>query len=163
MDWMVIYTKPRNEKKVYKQLSLMGYKAYCPCQKILKQWSDRKKWVEEPIFKSYIFIQAPQSEKEKIDILQSQGVVRFLYWLGNPAMVKQIEIDAINSFLMEYDSIQSHTFDYGSTLKVKEGALKGSEGIVVYQTKNEVVMRINSLGMALSAQISKLKVEVLKL
>jgi len=162
MNWMVIYTKPRNEKKVYERLSLMGFQVYCPCQKILKQWSDRKKWVLEPIFKSYIFIHTPQSEKEKIDILQSQGVVRFIYWLGNPALVKQFEIDAIKLFLMEYDSIQANSFDYGSKLKVKEGVLKGSNGIVVHQTKKEVVLRINSLGMSLSAKMSKLKVEVLK-
>ena len=160
---MVIYTKPRNEKKVFERLSSMGFEVYCPCQKILKQWSDRKKLVTEPIFKSYIFIHAPQSEKDKIDILQTQGVVRFLYWLGNPAQVKQIEIDAIKSFLMKYDSIQVNFFNHGSMLKVKEGVLKGSKGILVSQTKNEVVLRINSLSMSLSAKMSKLMVEVLKL
>jgi transcription antitermination factor NusG len=160
---MVLYTKPRSEKKVQEQLSLKGYEVYCPCQRILKQWSDRKKWVEEPIFKSYIFIKSVQSEFCKIDILQSKGVVRFLYWLGKPAEVKQVEIDAIKTFLGEYDCIQTHSFDQGSTLKVTEGMFKGAKGIVMYQTKNEIVLKIDQLGMSLSARISKVNVKTLRL
>lgn len=163
MNWMVLCTKPRSEKKVQERLSLMGYEVYCPCQRILKQWSDRKKWVEEPIFKSYIFIKSAQSEFSKIDILQSQGVVRFLYWLGKPAEVKQVEIDAIKTFLGEYNYIQIHSFDQGSTLKVTEGVFKGAKGRVIYQTKNEIVLKIDQLGMSLSARMSKVSVETLRL
>ena len=57
--WYVLYTKPKNEKKVYEKLTLQGFECYCPCQRTLKQWSDREKWVEEPIFKSYIFVIKP--------------------------------------------------------------------------------------------------------
>ena len=159
MIWSVLYTKPRNEKKVFERLSKQGIESYCPCQKILKQWSDRKKWVEEPIFKSYIFIKAPATESEKVAILQTPGVVRFLYWLGKPAQVKQIEIEAIQNFLGEYELVDTVSFESGSKLNIKEGALKGAKGIVLYQTKNEVVLRIEKLGMSLVARLSKLNVE----
>jgi len=157
--WSVLYTKPRNEKKVFERLSKQGIESYCPCQKILKQWSDRKKWVEEPIFKSYIFIKSPATESEKVAILQTPGVVRFLYWLGKPAQVKQIEIEAIQNFLGEYELVDTVSFESGSKLNIKEGALKGAKGIVLYQTKNEVVLRIEKLGMSLVARLSKLNVE----
>ena len=159
MIWSVLYTKPRNEKKVFERLSKQGIESYCPCQKTLKQWSDRKKWVEEPIFKSYIFIKAPATESEKVAILQTPGVVRFLYWLGKPAQVKQIEIEAIQNFLGEYELVDTVSFESGSKLNIKEGALKGAKGIVLYQTKNEVVLRIEKLGMSLVARLSKLNVE----
>ena len=108
----------------------------------MKQWSDRKKWVDEPVFKSYLFVKIPDSESQKLEILSTPGVVRFLYWLGQPAQVRQGEIDTIRSFLGEYQSVESISFNAGLKLNVKQGVLKGSEGVVLYQTKNEVVLKI---------------------
>lgn len=159
LAWNVLYTKTKNEKKVFDRLSNLGIDAYCPCQRTLKQWSDRKKWVEEPIFKSYIFVKTPESEAQKLQILNTLGVVRFLYWLGKPAKVRQEEIDAIRSFLGEHQSVESVSFDVGLKLNVKQGVLKGSEGVVLYQTKNEVVLRVEKLGMSLVARLPKISVE----
>ena len=159
LAWNVLYTKTKNEKKVFDRLSDLGIDAYCPCQRTLKQWSDRKKWVEEPIFKSYIFVKTPESEVQKLQILNTSGVVRFLYWLGKPAQVRQEEIDAIRNFLGEHQSVESVSFDIGSKLNVKQGVLKGSEGVVLYQTKNEVVLRVEKLGMSLVARLPKISVE----
>jgi transcriptional antiterminator RfaH len=157
--WYVLYTKPKNEKKVYEKLTLQGFECYCPCQRTLKQWSDRKKWVEEPIFKSYIFVKKPTSQENRISILQSPGVVRFLYWLGKEAEVKQTEIEAIQKFLGEFESVEVLSFETGSILKIKDGALKGMDGEVDYQTEKEVVLKIEKLGMSLVAKVSKHHVE----
>jgi len=157
--WNVLYTKPRSEKKVFERLSEQGIESYCPCQKTLKQWSDRKKWVEEPIFKSYIFIKAPATESEKLAILETPGVVRFLFWLGKPAQVKEEEIEAIQNFLGEHKFVDTVSFDVGSRLNIKDGVLKGAEGIVLYEAKDEVVLRIEKLGMSLVARLSKFNVE----
>tara|TARA_S200000501_G_scaffold5854_1_gene5101 strand:+ start:1114 stop:1614 length:501 start_codon:yes stop_codon:yes gene_type:complete len=163
LAWNVLYTKTKNEKKVFKSLSNLGIDAYCPCQRTLKQWSDRKKWVDEPVFKSYIFVKVPESESQKLQILNTPGVVRFLYWLGKPAQVRQVEIDGIRSFLGEHQSVESISFDAGSKLNVKQGVLKGSEGVVLYQTKNEVVLSVEKLGMSLVARLPKVSVEGLNL
>ena len=163
LAWNVLYTKSKTEKKVFERLSNLGIDAYCPCQRTLKQWSDRKKWVDEPVFKSYIFVKAPDSESQKLQILNTPGVVRFLYWLGQPAQVRQVEIDAIRSFLGEHQSVESVSFDVGLKLNVKQGVLKGSEGVVVYQTKNEVVLRVDKLGMSLVARLPKVSVESINL
>ena len=163
LAWNVLYTKTRNEKKVFERLTNIGVDAYCPCQRTLKQWSDRKKWVDEPVFKSYIFVKVPESESQKLQILNTPGVVRFLYWLGQPAQVRQGEIDGIRSFLGEHQSVESISFDAGLKLNVKQGVLKGSEGVVLYQTKNEVVLRVEKLGMSLVARLPKVTVESLNL
>ncbi len=163
LAWNVLYTKTKNEKKVFERLSNLGIDAYCPCQRTLKQWSDRKKWVDEPVFKSYIFVKVPESESQKLQILNTPGVVRFLYWLGKPAQVRQVEIDGIRSFLGEHQSVESISFDAGSKLNVKQGVLKGSEGVVLYQTKNEVVLSVEKLGMSLVARLPKVSVEGLNL
>ena len=161
--WNVLYTKSKSEKKVFERLSDLGIDAYCPCQRTLKKWSDRKKWVDEPVFKSYIFVRSPDSESQKLQILNTPGVVRFLYWLGQPAQVRQVEIDEIRSFLGEHQSVESVSFDVGLKLNVKQGVLKGSEGVVVYQTKNEVVLRVDKLGMSLVARLPKVSVESISL
>ena len=96
--WNVLYTKSKTEKKVFERLFNLGIDVFCPFQRTLKKWSDRKKWVDEPVFKSYIFVKSPDSESQKLEILNTPGVVRFLYWLGQPAQVRQVEIDAIRSF-----------------------------------------------------------------
>ncbi len=160
MEWRVLYTKPRNEKKVFDRLLKQGFEVYCPCHKTLKQWSDRKKWVEEPLFKSFLFVKTPSSELEKLAILETFGVVRFLYWLGEPACVKEEEIEAIQKFLGEHESVEVISFESGSTLKIKDGALKGMEGVVDYQTEKEVVLKIEKLGMSLLAKLSKHHVEL---
>ena len=161
--WNVLYTKSKTEKKVFERLSNLGIDAYCPCQRTLKKWSDRKKWVNEPVFKSYIFVKSPDSESQKLQILNTPGVVRFLYWLGQPAQVRQVEIDEIRSFLGEHQSVESVSFDVGLKLNVKKGVLKGSEGVVVYQTKNEVVLRVDKLRMSLVARLPKVSVESISL
>ena len=159
LAWNVLYTKSKTEKKVFERLSNLGIDVFCPFQRTLKKWSDRKKWVNEPVFKSYIFVKAPDSESQKLQILNTPGVVRFLYWLGQPAQVRQVEIDEIRSFLGEHQSVESVSFDVGLKLNVKQGVLKGSEGVVVYQTKNEVVLRVDKLGMSLVARLPKVSVE----
>ena len=160
MEWRVLYTKPRNEKKVFDRLVKQGFNAYCPCQKTLKHWSDRKKWVEEPLFKSYIFVKSPSGELEKRAILETHGVVRFLYWLGEPATVKQEEIEAIQKFLGEYESVEIISFKSGTKLNINDGVLKGMKGVVDYQTEKEIILKVEKLGMSLVAKISKHHVEL---
>ena len=159
MAWRVIYTKPRNEKKVFERLTAQGIDCYCPCQKTLKKWSDRKKWVEEPVFRSYMFVNDPSSYDVDLTILQTAGVVRFLYWLGKPAIVRDEEIEIIKKFLGEYQGVEILSFEKGTQLRVKDGALKDCEGIMEYQTENEVVLRVEKLGMSLVAKLSKFHVE----
>ena len=62
LPWCVLYTKPRNEKKVAERLTGAGYTVYCPLQKVRRQWSDRVKVVEEPLFKGYLFIKIEEKK-----------------------------------------------------------------------------------------------------
>ena len=80
MPWYVIYTKPRNEKKVAERLQQIGITVYCPMITMIKQWSDRKKKVQIPLLNSYVFVCLEDKEREKV--FQVSGVVRYLFWLG---------------------------------------------------------------------------------
>jgi transcription antitermination factor NusG len=58
-----------------------------PAQQVTKQWSDRRKVVLEPIFKSYVFVKI--ADTNKWDLKKVNGVLNFVYWLGKPAIIKE--------------------------------------------------------------------------
>ena len=78
--WYAVYTKPRWEKKVASLLARKDIEQYCPVNKVVRQWSDRRKMVEEPLFKLYVFIRVKESDF--VTVKQTDGVVKMLYWLG---------------------------------------------------------------------------------
>src|ERR1700744_6665019 len=76
--WYPVYTNPRAEKKAYQALLNKGIETYLPLHRQLKQWSDRKKWVEEPLIKSYLFVKI--AEQQQTEVLMTRGVSRFIYF-----------------------------------------------------------------------------------
>src|ERR1700753_42274 len=104
-SWFAVYTKPRWEKKVCKSLGERGIEAYCPLNRVRKKWSDRFKWVEEPLFKSYVFVHI--AEEDGLAVRMVAGAVNFVYWLGKPAIIQDKEIDVIRKFLNEYTDVQA--------------------------------------------------------
>src|SRR5688572_5910878 len=102
--WYALYTKPRWEKKVDKLLAEKGMESYCPLQRVQRQWSDRKKIVDEPLFKSYVFVRI--SDEQQTAVRMVNGVVNFVYWMGKPAIVKDHEIQIIRQFMNEYDNVE---------------------------------------------------------
>src|SRR5271170_1144069 len=109
MNWFVLYTKPRWEKKVYTLLTGNNIEAYCPLNRVRRKWSDRVKWVEEPLFKSYVFVRI--AAEEQIRVRMIAGVVNFVYWLGKPAVVKNKEIEVIRKFLNDYEEVWAEPTD----------------------------------------------------
>src|SRR5215470_16647273 len=88
--WYAIYTRPRWEKKVNSLLVEKGVESYCPLNKVRRKWSDRLKIVEEPLFKSYVFVKI--DDREKTVVRMTDGVINFVYWNKKPAIVKEKEI-----------------------------------------------------------------------
>ena len=129
MPWYVLYTKPRQEKKVTDSLNAIGIEAYCPMVTVVKQWSDRKKKVQIPLINSYVFVNIEEHQREVV--FKVSGIVRYLFWLGKPAVVRAIEIEALQQSLegnvasFEVSAIQKDTI-----YKIPEGHFQGFEGIV---------------------------------
>jgi transcriptional antiterminator RfaH len=152
--WNVLYTKPKAEKKVASRLAECGFKVYCPVVKTVRQWSDRKKRITVPLFASYVFIQVPPAQREEVFFIP--GVVRYLYWLGKPAIVWQHEIDAIKDFLNDYGKnsfIKITHLSPGQRVKVVKGPFAEQSGEVVRVSKNRVILEILSLGIGIQADL----------
>jgi transcription antitermination factor NusG len=155
--WYAIYTTGRWEKKVYNRLQEAGVESYCPLNMVLRKWSDRVKKVEEPLFKSYVFVRISKDEFRKV--LDIPGVVRFVYWLGKPAIIRDKEIEHIRKFLGEYDDVQVVPIDpeivKGSHLLITSGLMIDKEAVALKVHKKTVEVLITSIGFKLVATIDK--------
>lgn len=146
MKWLVLYTKPHLELKVAQQLIALGITAYCPTYKLVKQYSDRKKKVEKPLLRSYVFVQL--EEKDRARVFGVPGVVRYLFWLGKPAVVLEKEITLMqNNLNGVYDSITINKLELGAAYTIPQGPFKGQEGKVVSLDKNNIKLELPSLGV----------------
>ena len=158
--WYAVYTKPRWEKKICAQLEKKGLVYYCPMNKVRRKWSDRYKIIEEPLFKSYVFVQV--SEEEKTRVRLTDGVVNFLYWNGKPGIIKDEEIEVIRKFLNEYEQVEARPISLaaGEKVRVKTGLLMDKEGVVIKVLNNRAFVVLESLGYELTAQFEKSNLEV---
>jgi transcription antitermination factor NusG len=153
--WYAVYTKPRWEKKVYGLLSDKGIEAYCPLNRVRKKWSDRVKWVEEPLFKSYVFVKVENDEQTQVRFIN--GVVNFVYWLGKPAIIKDKEIEIIRKFLNEYDEVWAEpiALQKDARITIRRGVFMDKEAKIVKVLNNKVQVIIESIGYSLMAVIDK--------
>jgi len=155
--WYAIYTRPRWEKKVNGLLVQKGIESYCPLNKVRRKWSDRIKTIDEPLFKSYVFVKV--SDDQRTSVRMTNGVVNFVYWNGKPAIIKEKEIQTIKRFLDEFENIQVVKIDFEPEERVRviAGPMMDQEGKVIEIKNKTVKVCIDSLGYMLVAYIDKSK------
>lgn len=152
MNWYVIYTKPKWEKKVSEQLQKIGINCYCPLINKIQQYSDRKKKVEVPLFNHYVFVQL--AEKDRNLVFMSPGVVRYLYWLGKHAIVKDHEINTIKNWLEKGDKLNVAVTQYkiGETIRLSSGPFLDQNATIKEVTNKHYILVLESLGCVLKIQ-----------
>ncbi len=160
--WLAVYTKPRWEKKVFKSLTDKGFEAYCPLNKVRKKWSDRVKTVEEPLFKSYVFVKVEEENQTRVRM--NNGVVNFVYWLGKPAVINEKDIITIKKFLNEYEEVVAEpiSLEPSQEILVTSGALMDTRGKVLNVKGKRVEVLLEFIGYKLVAYIDKQHVKVIK-
>ena len=128
--WHVFYVQARHEKKVRDRLIEEGYEPYLPLEKILKQWSQRKKWVEEPLFRSYIFVKS--APFQIMNVLQVPGIVTYVRHAKKPAVIRQQHIDIIKKMLVTDTTfeVSSSKIELGSEIEIQTGPFIGMKGHV---------------------------------
>lgn len=146
-SWYVLYTRSRHEKKVEEELLKQGFESYCPKIKQLKKWSDRKKIVEEPLFKSYCFIKIP--ENQKYEVLTTFGVVKFVSFGGKSATLRSEIVERIKSMLNEFESreVNIEKLNEKDNVLIKSGVFIDNKGIVLEDKPKHVILFIKELGI----------------
>lgn len=154
MNWYVVYTKPKWEKKVEEQLQKRGIECYCPLVTQMRQWSDRKKKVEVPLFNSYVFVQLAEGDRNAV--FECVGVVRYLFWLGKPAIVRNDEIEVIKKWLNTSDTIDVAVSSYqvGDSIQLESGPFSAQTATIQEMTNTHYVLVLESLGCVLKMKIN---------
>ena len=147
-NWYAIRVKSRSEKRVYTDLTEQGIEAYLPLQKKLRQWSDRKKWVEMPLISGYVFVYI--SRKEYEIVLRVFNVVSYIYFEGKAAVIREEDINLLKRMLGQVDvelEITEEQFKPGQKVEIIAGPLLGVIGeLIEFKGKNKVALRIPPLG-----------------
>tara|TARA_B110000027_G_C15979455_1_gene238031 strand:- start:185 stop:658 length:474 start_codon:yes stop_codon:yes gene_type:complete len=147
--WFVVYTKPQQELKAAEQLSAMGITNYCPTITLIKQYSDRKKKVTKPLLSSYVMVELKENQREKV--FACTGIVRYLFFLGKPAVIPVYEIKLMQNHLNSvYNDFKVITLSVGDSHTISEGPFSGVRGEVVQTDNTKVKLELACLGMSIT-------------
>ena len=147
--WFVVYTRPQQELKVAHELSRMGITNYCPTITLVKQYSDRKKKVSKPLLSSYVMVELEENQRNKV--FACSGIVRYLFFLGKPAVVPGSDIALMQDHLNGvYNDSKVTSLSVGDIHKITEGPFSGVLGKVVQSDNTKVKLELASLGMSIT-------------
>ncbi|GAB1451966.1 UpxY family transcription antiterminator [Draconibacterium sp.] len=154
-QWHVVYTRSRAEKKVQLELSIKQIENFVPMQKKLRQWKDRKKWVEMPLMSGYCFVNITRKEYDQV--LQTNNVVSYVRFDGKAAIVPENQINALKQMLKQFDfevNVTNENFAPGRKVEVVEGPMIGLRGeLVKAQGKNKFIIRFTEINSIFSVEI----------
>jgi len=160
-QWYVMYTAPRSEKKVEQRLREKGLEVYLPIVEEVRQWSDRKKKVQKPLFNGYLFV---FTSKDKLwESLQVSGAVKFVNFAGEHATVRDSEIEAIKRIISTGISVEveTSTIEKGQQVKILGGALQGFQGECIQKgNKDYFIIRIPSINQNMMVNVPQKCLEV---
>ena len=166
LNWLVVYTNPRAEKKVAERIEALGITVFCPTYTELRQWSDRKKKVELPLIPSVIFVQL--NPKEEVKLYNVPGFVRFLKPKGKLAIVTEQEIENLKIVCQEWngelvETIAPEEFPPGTAVSVVRGPFKGLVGeSITVKGKHRLKIKIEALYTEHLITLPKSHVKILK-
>ncbi|MEO7802490.1 MAG: UpxY family transcription antiterminator [Ginsengibacter sp.] len=159
MNWYTIYTKPQTEKKVVDTLLSKKFQAYCPLNKIGQSWND-KKFKEEPLFRSYVFVKA--SESQLGELKKINGVMNLVYWLGKPVVVSEAEITLLNRFSNDHLNVSVEKTDISNNENFNSANTAFQHYGEDTSTQNKTAkVFIPSLGFILKAEAEQTNVTVI--
>lgn len=157
--WYALYTKSRHEKFVHEELHKKGIETFLPVRNITRQWSDRKKLIEEPLFKGYLFVHTPLTNR--LPILNTKGAVCFVGPRSSPVVVPEAELISIRHFMES--EIEVNPFPYlkeGERVYIRSGPMKGVEGFIVRKDKHcRLVISLDLMMKSISVMIDQACVE----
>ena len=152
MNWFVVYTKPRFEKKVEQRLLANGIEAYCPVRKEIRLWSDRKKKVDVPVLPSMVLVRL--EEKDVNDVFNINGVVRYMFWLGKRAIVRQQEVDILKNYLKGNTIINQEITKFNPGDIINIPLFNDENGVVERISNNTAWVFLENLGYKIKLNLA---------
>ena len=156
--WYAVYVRSRAEKKVFTELQIAEIETFLPTIIRWRQWSDRLKKVEEPLFRGYVFVHI--EEREYFKVLQTPNVVKFISFEGKAVPIPPAQIEAIKHFLKDPEEIDLPELNEGQLVRIKSGSMMGISGrMIKYKNKHRIWIMIDAVGQYVHLNIPRSKVE----
>jgi len=148
-QWYAVYVMPQSEKKVFDRIRAMQIDVYLPLRRSLRQWSDRKKWIEEPLIRGYVFVRIRL--RDQVRVLEVPGVLQFVRFDKQPVPIPDDQIDALRTFLDSgYEVDVADELLPGEEVEVTEGLLTGMRGQMLERRGKKIfAVQLEHLGKTL--------------
>ncbi|MEW6001497.1 MAG: UpxY family transcription antiterminator [Nitrospirota bacterium] len=156
MDWFALYVKSRHEFSTDGELRKKGIETFLPSVKKLRQWKDRRKLIDFPLFPGYLFVHILPNPEEVINVLKTRGAVNFVTAKpGHPTAVPTEEIDSLRLLIDSGKDLDVYPhLKEGTWVRVKRGPIKGAEGILYKkEDRYTFLVNINLLGRSVGVKI----------
>jgi len=155
MSWYAIYTKPRHEKKAAELLKDKKFEVYLPLIKKVRQWKDRKKKIDTPLFNSYLFVNF--NYQNRFDVLGTHGIVKIINFSGEPAIVPEWQIESLRRMLDFPETVKiEHYIRPGEIVEITDGPMRGMRGTVTTKKgSRRIVLSIDGIYQTISVQIDE--------
>ncbi|RZK76874.1 MAG: UpxY family transcription antiterminator [Pedobacter sp.] len=153
--WLVVYVRPRWERKVGLLLEEHGIESFCPTSTKENQWADRKKLVTTPLFSGYVFVRI--SDRDLSKVRYTIGVLNYIYFMGKPASIRDVEIERLKTIVNGYENLEVvalSALSTGDRVRIKSGLFHNQEGNIIQILGKKVLMSFDHLDCALVTRIS---------
>jgi len=141
LHWFAVQTLYRHEKSVFRQLSDDGVETFVPTYRELRKWSDRNKVIEMPLFPGYVFVRISDSPIERVEVLRKPGVMSFVGNRQQTSAIPDAEIEDLKNVMQSGVPCAPCSYlKIGQRVRVRDGALRGIEGILVRVANEETVV-----------------------
>jgi transcription antitermination factor NusG len=161
--WHVIYTRSRAEKKVLTELQIKNIECFLPLQRKLRQWKDRKKWVETPLISGYLFVYINREDYDKV--LQTDNVVCYITFEGKAAIIPDCQINALKQLLQQSEievEVSVENFKPGKKVEIISGPLIGIRGeLIETRGKNRFLLRFEQINNVLIIEVKASQISYL--
>jgi transcription antitermination factor NusG len=159
LSWYALYTRPRHEKKAAELLIEKDFVVYLPLIQRVRQWKDRKKKVDMPLFNSYLFVNFEYNQR--FEVLKTHGVVKIINFSGQPAVVPDWQIDSLKRMLDFPDTVRLEKYiTPGEIVEIKQGPMRGLKGMVnLKKDSKRLVLSIDGVFQSISVEIEEEYVE----
>lgn len=154
-EWFAVHTYARHEKVVAQEICELGATSFLPLVKQVRQWSDRRKVVEFPLFSCYVFVRMTPNNGDRLRVLRVNGVLGFVGTRGEGIAIPEEQIEAVRLVVEERLPVCSHPFlKIGQRVRIRSGALSGVEGVLVARSGEQMlVISLDAIQRSLSIRI----------
>lgn len=160
-SWYAVYVRSRAEKKIFGALTDAGIEAFLPLVTHRRQWSDRIKKIEEPLFRSYVFVKSSRSDLYRV--LRVDGVVCIVSFENEPAAIPDNQILAIKRYVEHDDMLENMPLgelSKGQMVRIMAGKLAGLTGrLMSFKNKRRLIVYIDVVGQYIPVDVARCKVE----